>query len=903
MTKISLTVFILILSQIICLQVSAQTASITCPANVMVSTALGKGYAIVNNIDPVVSPSNASLKFTISGALSGSYVGSASGMSFPVGVSTIAYTLNDYPGISCSFTITVVDNEPPVIYCPANTAYNCAADVPPRYLTTVTATDNSTPENQIKIEFVSETKTNQTCLNKFSLTRTYRATDASGNSATCSQVITVNDTEAPVFKLPPPTPVITVASPADVPVAVPDGYTATDYCIPIDEDPEVPVTFKEVKSDSTCPNKYTLIRTWTATDICGNTKIYEQVIYVKDTIAPVFDNSNLPLSQSYSCASDISSVPAIAVATDNSPGQVAVTFKDVKSEEQCANKFKLTRTWTATDVCGNSSTYVQVFTVNDTQAPVFTSDAPAPVSVACEKDIPAAVTQTATDNCGTPVISFSEVKSNVQCANRFTLTRTWTAADACGNKTTRSQVITVYDNQLPTLSGISVDTVTLWPPNHKMRDVTVNYTVTDNCAASASLSVSSSEAVNGGSDGDQAPDWEVVDAHHVRLRAEKANNGQARYYTIKITVTDSCNTAVTDSVTVVVAHNITGPKTGNPYKIGTTVPFDGTFWDKPGNIHTAKWLLDGNDATNGTVTEPSVKQNGKLTGSYKFKNAGVYKLQMNITDQKGLTSYANTNDDLEAIVVVYDPNGGYTYGGGWFNSPSGALKSNPALTGKVSYGFTLNYFKNATLPKGETQFEFKLGDFEYNAVNFDYLSISGARAQFKGTGKIIGGQSGVNFITTIIDGDLDGTGIDKIRMKIYNKNTGQVYYDNEAGNSDAANPATSVGLNSTIVIGGTSNAPTTASKLVDNNLGQLSDFDVKAYPNPATDNFKITVNSNSAEKVLVKITDILGRTVEQKTATPGQVFTMGDSYRPGTYIMRIIQGTKQKEIKLTKLKR
>ena len=81
--------------------------------------------------------------------------------------------------------------------------------------------------------------------------------------------------------------------------------------------------------------------------------------------------------------------------------------------------------------------------------------------------------------------------------------------------------------------------------------------------------------------------------------------------------------------------------------------------------------------------------------------------------------------------------------------------------------------------------------------------LTGARAQIKGTGKITGGQSGINFIMTVIDGALDGTGIDKVRMKIYNRNTGQVYYDNEGG-SDANNPVSKVGTNSQIVIGGTS---------------------------------------------------------------------------------------------------
>ena len=138
---------------------------------------------------------------------------------------------------------------------------------------------------------------------------------------------------------------------------------------------------------------------------------------------------------------------------------------------------------------------------------------------------------------------------------------------------------------------------------------------------------------------------------------------------------------------------------------------------------------------------------------------------MNVTDQKGITHYTNTAGDLEAIVVIYDPNGGYAYGGGYYNSPAGALRSDPVATGKASYGFTLNYFKNSTYPKGETQFEFKVGNFEFNALNFEYLVINNSMSQFKGTGKIIGGQSGVGFTMTVVDGQLDGSGVDKIRME------------------------------------------------------------------------------------------------------------------------------------------
>ena len=146
------------------------------------------------------------------------------------------------------------------------------------------------------------------------------------------------------------------------------------------------------------------------------------------------------------------------------------------------------------------------------------------------------------------------------------------------------------------------------------------------------------------------------------------------------------------------------------------------------------------------------------------------------------------------------PAAGYTIGGGWVASPAGAYLPNPSLTGKVSFGFTSKYFKNATNPKGETQFSFKLGDVDFNAVNFEYLVISGAKAQFKGFGKL-NGSGAYNFLLTVIDGNLPGGGgVDRFRMKIWNKATGAIVYDNQLGASDAADPTTPVGSGSAITI-------------------------------------------------------------------------------------------------------
>src|SRR5207245_2701054 len=100
----------------------------------------------------------------------------------------------------------------------------------------------------------------------------------------------------------------------------------------------------------------------------------------------------------------------------------------------------VTRTWTAVDHCGNSSTASQLIHVVDTTAPVI-SPLPPSTTIECPAT-PSFATPTATDACDPrPILTFTDVTTPGSCPQNFDVTRTWTAADHCGNFSTASQTI------------------------------------------------------------------------------------------------------------------------------------------------------------------------------------------------------------------------------------------------------------------------------------------------------------------------------------------------------------------------------------------------------------------------------------------------------------------------------
>ncbi|WP_205461980.1 HYR-like domain-containing protein, partial [Mangrovibacterium lignilyticum] len=351
-----------------------------------------------------------------------------------LGMITRTWTATDCAGnsSSCEQMITVKDDEAPVISCPADMIVDCEFDGESGM---ATATDNCTAEGDIVIGYVDSSDLDDCGLGM--ITRTWTATDCAGNSSSCEQMITVKDDEAPV-----------ISCPADMIVDCEfDGEsgmaTATDNCT---AEGDIVIGYVDSPALDDC-GLGMITRTWTATDCAGNSSSCEQMITVKDDEAPVI---SCPADMIVDCEFDGES--GMATATDNctAEGDIVIGYVDSPALDDCGLGM-ITRTWTATDCAGNSSSCEQMITVKDDEAPVISC--PEDMIVDCEFDGESGMA-TATDNCtaeGDIVIGYVDSSDLDDCGLGM-ITRTWTATDCAGNSSSCEQMITVKDDEAPVIS-------------------------------------------------------------------------------------------------------------------------------------------------------------------------------------------------------------------------------------------------------------------------------------------------------------------------------------------------------------------------------------------------------------------------------------------------------------------
>jgi hypothetical protein len=200
------------------------------------------------------------------------------------------------------------------------------------------------------------------------------------------------------------------------------------------------------------------------------------------------------------------------------------------------------------------------------------------------------------------------------------------------------------------------------------------------------------------------------------------------------------------------------------------------------------------DWGDGVVTSASSDAQGIVSGAHLYALPGVYFVTASVNSVSGCPGAPVTAPNY---VVIYNPNGGFVTGGGSIISPPGAYTLNPTLTGVASFGFVARYQPGATIPTGNTEFQFQTSGLNFHSTSYEWLVVAGAKAQYKGQGQINGAGS-YDFMLSAIDGALLGNkSTDKFRIKI--SDGSGVIYDNLLGSSDQADPTTTLTSGSIVI--------------------------------------------------------------------------------------------------------
>ena len=388
------------------------------------------------------------------------------GSTFPVGTTLVTWIAQDASGNTsdiCGIEIVVVDDQNPTISCGADQSVDTDAGEC-SYKVTSTALDpaytDNCPDAVLSHDYAMAPNSNSLNGATFPVgttTVTFTVTDASGNTATCSMDITVTDNEAPVYVN---CPVTTVMIGND-----PDECSGKlNWSIPVAEDNCEIATNEQtagLPSGSVVPVGTASTVTYTATDVHGNTSTCSFDIMVVDTQDPEFDaDIVMPGDITVEC----DAVPAAFVLTNDdvhdnctAPADLVIVFTETSTQDADENvcghyNYTITRTWEITDEAGNTTTHVQIITVQDTQAPV-----PSCTDQTLTLDLfgnatldPVAAAAGTTDNCAPfSALTITASQTDFNCDDLGETSVTITISDPCGNTTTCTITVTVVEGEAP----------------------------------------------------------------------------------------------------------------------------------------------------------------------------------------------------------------------------------------------------------------------------------------------------------------------------------------------------------------------------------------------------------------------------------------------------------------------
>ena len=411
--------------------------SISCPSNITVNAANGICGRAVSYSTPSGSDNCPSVSTSRIGGL-------ASGSTFPVGTTTNTFraTAGNGQTATCSFTVTVIDNQAPTISCPSNITVNadlgtCSNSI--SYSTPV-GTDNCPGASTTQIAGLGSGAS----FSVGTTTNTFRVT-AGGGTATCSFTVTVIDNQAP-----------TISCPSNITVNAANGQcgAVVSYSNPegLDNCPGVVTTQTAGLSPGSTYPVGTTTNSYTASGGGGSATCSFTVTVVDNQAPTISCPSNITVNNTAGLCSGVATFIA-PVGGDNCPGATTAQTAGLGSGASypvgtTTNTFTVTAAGNATASCSFTVTVV------DNEAPTITC--PANISV---NNTAGLCSGTATyvapvggDNCpGASTAQTAGLASGATYAVGTT-TNTFTVTSSNGQTASCSFTVTVVDNEAPNLT-------------------------------------------------------------------------------------------------------------------------------------------------------------------------------------------------------------------------------------------------------------------------------------------------------------------------------------------------------------------------------------------------------------------------------------------------------------------
>jgi hypothetical protein len=381
--------------------------------------------------------------------------GVPAGNLFPVGVTIITYTATNAGGLikTATQTVTVTDNQKPVITSNGNQAVNNDKDVCGAAVTvSATAKDNCSVGTPTGVR--SDGLALTAVYPVGTTTITWNVADANGNAAVpVTQTVTVTDNQKPVITS---NGNQAVNNDKDVcGAAVPTSASATDNC--------TVGTPKGVRSDGLAiaaiyPLGTTTI-TWNVTDASGNAAVpVTQTVTVTDNQKPVITSNG---NQAVNNDEDVcgAAVTVSATAKDNcSVGATSGVRSDGLALTEVYPVGTTTITWNVADAKGNAALpVIQTVIVTDNQKPtVLTKNITVTLVNGTASITTSQIDAGSKDNCGIKTISVSP--STFKCGNYGDNTVTLIVTDINGNVGSKTAIVTVKGvAPLPSIAASRTD--------------------------------------------------------------------------------------------------------------------------------------------------------------------------------------------------------------------------------------------------------------------------------------------------------------------------------------------------------------------------------------------------------------------------------------------------------------